>query len=201
MTPDTGTMKIIVGKMIEYPIIILSNYRTGSSAFGISLKPEKKFKFFGEPAQKPAWLDEFINFYHTGSKEFILKIMIDQLDDCHLYREILNGSGHKIRLLRENELDQCISYYIATKRDIWQYKRDTIHHPYTVPIDLFVMEYTSKIIIRNNKQLRDFPMQFDRECVYETLNIPESSNMCKIVPPENIDELRKTMIKIISDNS
>ena len=185
-------------EITKWPMVILTNYRTGSSAFGVSLRPRRGFNFFGEPAQDPVKLEKFINFYHSGNSEFILKIMIDQLDDCNLYRSILDSDCHKIRLMRKNEIEQSLSYYIARTRGVWQqYIKDSIHSPYTVPIDINNMNWAADIITTNNKKLRESTIEFDQEYVYENLSIPDSSNFCKIMPPANTNELMAEMTKIV----
>ncbi len=188
---------------IKWPIVILTNYRTGSNTLGYALEEQYSAKYFEEPSQDSTRLIDFKQFYYSRSadKKYIIKFMIDQLDDLDIYRELLGTDCHKIRLTRTNELEQCVSYYVATKRQLWKQEIPQLDQPYTIDEELRTMTWTTHAIIENNKALRQIDLKFDEELVYEELDLLTGPRFFKTTPPKNIEEIRTAVQQVIADGN
>ena len=186
---------------IKWPIVILTNYRTGSNTLGYALAEQYSAKYFEEPSQDPTRLVDFKQFYYERGQDqkYIIKFMIDQLDDLDVYQELLATDCHKIRLLRLNEVEQCVSYYVAMRRQLWKQETPVIDAPYSVDINLRTMSWTTCAILQNNADLRASELKFDEDLIYEELSLPKEPRFFKTTQPENIDEIRASVANIIKE--
>jgi hypothetical protein len=150
-------------------ILLLANYRTGSSSYSHVLA-NRKILEYPEPhlfPEKWASLQEAVD----SGKKFVIKFMPDQIEKFELYQKIVKSNCYKIKLIRENKLEQIASYYVASMTDIWndhsnEFKRGK---EYTVNISLDQIKTSINIITNNDFLLENLDIKFDNEVTYERL--------------------------------
>ena len=186
-------------EITKWPCVILTNYRTGSSALGYILRKKYDVEYFGEPTLIEKDEKKFLNIFNSTNKKFIVKIMFDQLNFLDSYHQLLNSDDcFKIQLLRTNELEQCISYYIAKSTQTWQQYSPTINNSYRVELNISLLAECVYIITENNRLLKNLDVEFDCKVTYEQLNLNENNKYFKITPPTNIEEISQAISKILN---
>lgn len=174
----------------HWPVLILGNYRTGSNLVGRYLSKKHNAVWLNEPTRGNR-LEKFLEFYKTGDKKFVLKIMPDQLGLLKETDEIYNSDCFKIKIKRKDTLSQIISYYIASVSDTWVQLSET-RDPYYIPIDYKVLETVADIIKKNNIYLDTTKTKFDLELYYEDLNLDTKDlNFFKTINPVNYDLVKQ----------
>lgn len=175
------------------PIIILANYRTGSSALCWSIGELNKIESFREPVTAfRNTSSEFLKQYYKNNN-YVLKFMADQINLFKPYQELLKSDCFKIKLTRENKLDQITSCYIASVRNIWGTLDSDIKQPYVIPI------YKDRIkdVIRSLRHVDDIldtiDIKFDMELTYEQLGTINHTNRVKTHQPTNIKKIKKSI--------
>ena len=103
----------------RFPIVIIASPRTGSSAY---------CRYLGDIYNMPTWIEpdledfKFLNFKNqlaTGADKYVLKIMAWQIEGNPIYQSILADNCYKIKLTRENKIEQLVSHYIGWTTQIW----------------------------------------------------------------------------------
>ena len=187
-----------MNEITKWPVVILTNYRTGSSVLGHMLGQRYGVPYFEEPAQHGGEVDYFIEFVEGyTSDKYVVKFMIDQIQDCHIYQQLLDSECFKIRLMRDDELNQCVSYYIAMNRQVWDQKVEVIENPYEVEVDVRAMTWAATAIHQNNLDLIDSLIKFDLDYKYEELDLSANGIHYKTTPPTNLEAVRTEMNKIL----
>lgn len=178
----------------RWPVIIFTNYRSGSTEFGHQLAAQNKVEYFPEPFGKKningydvELLDKFLESYNCGNK-FILKFMPDQLPGMPEYRALYKGDCFKIKLTRKSEFDQIVSFYVALKTGRWGQTEQI--DQYSVEIDKTIIRHSIDIIRSNNNFLKFSSVKFDQELEYENLEFTPTKHNYKTTPPSNIDDIR-----------
>ena len=180
-------------KITKNPIVILSNYRTGSTALCNHLAKQHNLKNFNEP-HCHKWPDFISHVLKNKSPKYILKFMPDQIIEYPLYQKILNSDCFKIRLYRKNKIDQISSYYICTMTNRWGRTRKEAVEEYQVPIDTGQVRYSIERILKNDQLLDSQNIEFDITCFYEDIGVLENNHNLITVSPLNILEI-KSVIK------
>ena len=170
-------------------VIVLSQYRSGSTALCNFLEKKFKLKNFGEifhvdiPKSKQ---QEYLNSFNTIPS--VIKIPGNNIDQ--IPKNILKNIWSKnftIRLTRNSFLLQSISWYSANATDCWT--SFNLGKNYLVPI--LPRSVTDKWI-RNlhfqNHYIQSYIDRIDLECCYEDLNLTESSYK-KLSKPLNYDRV------------
>lgn len=173
------------------PIIILANYRTGSSALCWSIASINNIKSFGEPFT--AFEDrssQFIEQYYKNN-EYVLKFMADQIDLFKPYQELLKSNCYKIKLTRENKIDQMASCYIASIRNVWRTLDSDIKKDYEIPIYKDRIKDVVRSLRRVDHILDTIDIKFDMELTYEQLGTINHTNRVKTHQPINIKKIKK----------
>jgi predicted DNA-binding ArsR family transcriptional regulator len=120
------------------PIIIVANYRTGSTALLDHIRNSTGLRAFSEPClriedpdrsadvyriidnQKNDLEYEFVTEYLAkGRTDYCLKFIAHDWCKHGIYVACMEAPGYKIRLYRENKIKQIASFYIAHMTSIW----------------------------------------------------------------------------------
>lgn len=172
--------------------MLYANYRTGSNLLGKQLARDNDATWHNEPIRDKSRLVEFLKSYYSADSTYIVKCMPDQVELIKETSDLLGSECFKIRLLRRNEFEQVVSYYIAMMRDQWvQTSKDVAD--YAVPLDYQRLGVAITTIKKNNQDLLNSKIHFDYTLYYEDLDFNDSV-LYKITPPTNIDIL-KTVIR------
>lgn len=195
----------------EFPIIIFASPRTGCSLLG-DLLAEKfnNLTYFNEPL--PGNSEEFLSYAST-SDSYILKIMAYDLFSSDqpgqlprfqtlpekIKNDIVGNNGFKIRIRRNNVLDQITSNYIANARRQFLYNKfdvaerglDSKYTSETIPIHVPAIYDNIKIIEMRNKALDNMPVTVNLDLWYEDVDGLESSTLIKTIQPANYKELQE----------
>ena len=176
-------------------ILLLANYRTGSSDYCDTLSKINNATFLPEPHlyEKQYRLLKQIVF---AGKPFVVKFMPDQIAEHPIYDKILNSNCYKIKLTRDNKIDQIASYYIASMTKIWN-STDIFSRgeKYTVEISHWQIRKAIDIISKNDNLFKTLDIKFDEELTYENLvdNNLLGRRLVKILEPTNILDIKKVI--------
>lgn len=187
----------MIDQVTKFPIIIVGNYRSGSSALCRHIGEKYNLSFFQEPSLPDRRHIDFLKTYKTTDK-YVVKCIANQLFDriinIPIYQNLLKTDCYKIKINRINKIDQIASYYIAQKTQQWINKKDTKNKPYKVDIDdTHLISCISEILDIDNK-LKLLDIQFDKILLYENIGYLENSMLIKTFLPINIEQI-KTRIK------
>jgi len=174
-------------KINKFPILIAATPRSGSSSllslisivYNIQKFNEPNFSFIG-------WRSQLTNLMNRGIP-FVVKLM-------PLYVSLLKNieNYYIIKLSRKNHIDQCVSWYIATKLNIWHRKRKERNEFY-VDIDNDLIKESIRLIKHQRSLFDNLPIISDLNLFYEDLDLSESENI-KNPLPSNIDDIRQAVI-------
>lgn len=174
---------------MNLPILLLANYRTGSSALVKILGFKYNLPVFSEPH---IWEDRLLDLrtrLRQRDNKFIIKFMPDYIDEIYEYKTIYNSDCYKIKLTRQDKVAQVTSYYIARMTNIWNdYGAGKHEVPYTVPIEEnTILESIDRITTVDNF-LSSTKTKFDECLTYEELDLADAT-IHKLMSPENYNEL------------
>ena len=118
----------------RWPLIIVHNYRTGSTVLGESIATKQGFPFFSELLEEwpnNATVEKMLPFYndlkelflmdyYKKGSNYVLKFPADKVGNFEEYNNLLlDDRSFKIRVYRRNKIDQIVSFYIAESLQIW----------------------------------------------------------------------------------
>lgn len=169
------------------PIVILANYRTGSSVLARKIALDNNILCFPEPTITEERKEDFLKHYNKTS-EYVVKFMPDQIDTFDLYKELLDSNCYKIKLTRTNIVEQIASYYIAKVRDKWWTTEMEQETDYFVPIEKELLKQTVDHILLINSLLKNYT-GFDQELRYEDIGILKDIDRKISLKPKNIKHL------------
>jgi len=184
----------LLDEIDKKPIVLLANYRTGSSGFVTNLAVKFFRLRFSEPHVSKKNIDDLTTAHLQGVTQFVLKCMPDQLSKYKIYQDILNTKCYTIKLTREDKIAQIASYYIASTTNIWNIwstSTPTNFDTYVVDIDLSVIKNSMNIILSNDELFSKCNIQFDMELTYESIESTLVNRTLKIKPPDNLDLLKR----------
>lgn len=187
----------------KFPIVIVSGFRTGSTALGKYLSNRYNIHFFSEPFQNKnvhiydEYKKNYISKILKNEKKFVLKFMPCQISDFNNYSDMLLEENYKIRLSRDNKVDQIASLYVAEKRNIFFKLKNDIVKSFTVPIDLKFLSLIVQIVLRDDYLLRELPYKYDLTLSYENLGFIEGTQHVLSDQPENMEEIKEEIRKIL----
>ena len=175
----------------KWPVIIYSNYRTGSTALGHYLSKKYNTPYFNEPFYRPNVMDEFLKVYNSGDSHYIIKFMADHIHEDDLYNQLLALDAYKIRLYRANKVEQITSYYVASMTKRWRtYQHDNVDD-YMLPFDKDMMLESFRRIIYNDQLLDEANIDFDLTTDYESLGYLDDADLVLTKQPKNFDQLKQ----------
>ena len=167
------------------PIVIVSNYRTSSSALARHLSKKYEIDFFTEPMIWRLYYGKFSDRVDEGDTNFVLKIIADQMDDCKYYREILSRECYKIKLTKRNVPEQIASFYIATKTQQWSQTTNETRKPRHIRIIRSHLLRAMNTILHNNTLLDESNILFDEVIYSEDLPFLDKSDQVPSTKPTN----------------
>jgi LPS sulfotransferase NodH len=180
-------------KVNKKPIVILANYRTGSSPLACSIAAYNYVVPHYEPNLFCDRKTKFLESYNNGN-EFLVKFMPDQISAFGIYQELLARDCYKIKLYRKNKVEQIASYYISAMRDKWWTIKDEYEKDYSLNIDIDVIQQSIKRITTVDYMLDSIDLKFDLVLSYEDLGIIKNTNTIRTKQPVNV-EIIKNIIK------
>ena len=188
----------------RFPVIILANFRTGSSPLAIHLARKYNLECYSEPFHNEniAKYDEHkMKFIHrcmnSTNTNYIVKFMPSQISDLNNYDLLMNGDGFKIRLNRKNKFDQIVSLYIAEKRNKYFKLKNENQIKYYLEIDKKALIESTNSILRNDFLLERLPYKYNMDLSYEDLGFIENTDHVLSDLPDNIEELQQEVRKIL----
>jgi hypothetical protein len=187
----------------KFPIIIVANFRTGSTALGQYLANKYNLPFFSEPFnnENTCHIDfhkmQFIKQIMNDKKNMVLKFMPLQMGDFSPYEEIMNEPAFTIRLKRKNIVDQVASFYVSEKTEkYFKYKSDQ-NKKFTIDIDHKFLLKRTHIILKNEFLINSMPYNIDLTLTYEDLGFIEGTQHVLSDQPDNIQEIKEEIEKIL----
>ena len=187
----------MINSINRLPVVIVANYRTGSSELGQQLAKQHNVPWIPEPYHFPEHQARLTDYYHNN-KNYVAKFIVDQLPHLSIHQQVLETSCFKIRLTRDNKLEQLVSYYIATQSNTWRQTKPTIPE-YQVDINAQVMQDLATTLYNNDKLLSESDIEFDITCSYESLKLDQikQTTLFKTTRPNNINQVIQLAKKII----
>ena len=191
---------------MKFPIIIVANYRSGSTAFATGLAKKLGLPYHLEPYQPRAKPTDFgltlmgfkADFFHqirSGDSKFLLKIMPDQIYPVTPYDIMLRSeTSYKIKLYREDVMDNIVSQYVAMMSGKWWNTKQDKNEPYVLDIDLVKIKGAIHTITYNNYLMNTLNYEYDEIKTYESLELSDE-DFIKTAMPENINEVREEISK------
>lgn len=192
--------------MIEnLPILLLAGPRTGSSAYCHLLAKLHGLTSFTEPLAEdviPENMPELFDQSLKTDKKCVVKIIAYQISEYSTYQRLVYSKCYKIKLTRQNKIDQITSHYIGEKTKVWNSPNKFARGiEYSIPIDIPTIVKSILFIKHTDDILDNLPVKFDETVTYEelikTVNLDETG-VAKIIPPSNYNELR-TIIQNVYD--
>ena len=183
------------------PVIIVANYRTGSTALADVIHNENNLAIFIEPTcgfnseYKELRFNKYID---SGKTNYVLKIMPDQINDNPRFIRILEDHPRtfKIKLWREDLLQTIASYYIARMTNKWHKKvSDPDILPEIMAINMEIIDESIKKILHNEDlfmtELCD--VKWNTIVKYEDIGLIENSIFIPMEDPLNYKEIESTI--------
>jgi hypothetical protein len=183
-----------IRKSTKRPIVILSNYRTGSTALADEIHRFFFVHNFSEPHLDTEIFNKLKNSLESKHSNFVLKIMFNQIND--FYQEILNLDCFKIKLTRKDLVKQILSYYIAFYTNKWQSEITDPIMEYSVDIDKNYIHNAINNILICEQASKNLDIKYDMELYYEDIKFNNIA-LLKTIPPKNFREIELEIIKII----
>jgi len=183
-------------EITKFPIIIFSNYRTGSTALGHYLSKKTGLEYVNEPIYRKIDFDALMSYRNSGNKNYILNFMADHAEQDNFYKTILEEDSFKIKLKRQNKIDQISSYYIAAMTNTWITEKSNIINDYSVQLDKDVLRQSFRRILHNDMLIDSCKVNFDLSLTYEELGFLEGIHLKLTVPPKNINAV-KNLVKVL----
>ncbi len=188
----------------KFPIVVLANFRTGSSALTISIAKKYNLNYFSEPCHNDniTKIDfhkmEFMRLYTQHfNNNFLIKFMPNQINCFNPYEEILSRNKFLIKLRRHNKIEQIASFYIAEKRKKFHKLKTEKIEKYSVSIDIEILEVCCHVILKNEYLLNSLPYKEDINLVYEDLGFISDTDHVLSDKPENMEEIKDEIRKIL----
>jgi hypothetical protein len=198
-------------EITRWPGIIVANYRTGSTVYATYLAKKYNVPYYLEPWNRhelrgdnwgthvSGMKQNFYDHFHSNDSKYILKFMPDQINKFTPYAMLLNSNCFKIKLYRENEIDNIISNYIAATRKKWWTQPTETPESYTLKIDDLLIEKAISVITQNNFWLHSLNIKYDEIITYESLGIIPPNDFIKTHMPDNLEDIRNRITDIYNN--
>lgn len=186
------------------PIVIVANFRSGSTALAVHLARRYQLDCYSEPFHNEniGLLDQNKKHYIAAIAKqnwnFVLKFMPGQISQFNNYESILNRANFKIRLNRIDKVSQITSLYIARMMNKWHTHTNETQQEYTVPIDISLLTQEANTVLRNDFLLMNLPIKYSVDLNYEELDFLPNTDFAKSQVPNNIEELKHEVSKILN---
>ena len=175
-------------------IAVLSNYRSGSTAFCNVLSKQTGYRNVDEYFHRT---NDYSGFLKLLDSNIIVKIMPDQI--THQYWQYILDHFYIIALNIRNLVDQITSFYICHKMQIWHRKKNSITINYSVEIDRLELEDQCRYILDLDLQYQKLKKYGAIEVMYDDLDLSKS-DYDYYNHPDNYDEIKKQVCKFLKEN-
>ena len=180
-------------EVTKFPVVIYSNYRTGSTPLAYAIGEQYNLRVFIEPSGHSPVRDYkislFTDYYKTGKTDYVVKFMPDQQDHLIEFSDLLKSDAFKIKLLRQNKLQQIVSYYIAKKMRKWHQMSHEVIEDFTVDLNETDVDYAINKIINNDIIANQSTATFDDKLLYESLGYINNMHYVPDKDPTNINKV------------
>jgi hypothetical protein len=181
------------------PIIVVSSYRSGSTAYSCQLANQHNLDWFSEPHKTDKHLIKFEEIYNNSTNKFVIKFMADQISEYYPYQALLNSNCYKIKLFRRNIVDQIVSAYIASVTNVWHHgdlNGNNRRGAEPIRIDVDLIKHAVAQTLECVNKLNQLDYTFDEIVYYEDIRFIENSrNISKLPEPSNINEIRELVLR------
>jgi LPS sulfotransferase NodH len=165
----------------QFPILILANYRTGSTALLHSMASEYSLERFSEPHLRPESMQTLSDKIENKQNDSIIKFMPDQIVKYQIYQYFYNSDCYKIKLQRRDRVAQITSFYASLMSGKWhEYKSVPPTKKYSIPFNDEVADRAIDQILHNDKLFEEMDIKFDQELFYEDLNLESTPFISKL---------------------
>ena len=181
-------------EITKWPVLIFSNYRTGSTVLGDFFVARYGCDYLDEPINSnPGISDEekykILHEYHDC--RCVIKFMGDHTIRDSFYKDLLEINAFKIKLYRTNKIDQITSFYISQITNRWFRSKNEIIEDYEVLINLDILIRSVDFILYNDSILDNSLVNFDIITNYESLGFIDNVDSSLTKSPNNIDYLKE----------
>ena len=195
----------------KWPVIIVANYRSGSTVYATHLSNLYDVPYYLEPWHTPEtrgkkWgphvngvKQDFYDHYHSKDSKYILKFMPDQINKLTPYSALLNSNCFKIKLYRQDEIASIVSSYISFMRGKWWTTSNEITKNYSLEINDDVIIRSIYMITRNNFCLHNLNINYDKVITYESLGTISKTEYVKTHMPDNIVDICNRVTEIYNN--
>lgn len=153
-------------------IVILSSYRTGSTALCDALSVSHNIKLnYGEYFHNNniSKTDELSKFEIIKNNSFIIKITPDQVVQPY-FDQLINCATNVYGIYRRNIVKQIASYYISSITNIWARQRTEHHGVHKIPINEEMLDVViRRVLTFNDYYEKHFRPLCSFEYVYEEI--------------------------------
>lgn len=190
---------------MKKPIVIVANYRTGSTTYSNVIANQYNLVNFPEPHYQPEHFKQLSTMVLESKSNFVLKIMPDQIKKNLIYQQVLDLDCYKIKLTRENKVEQIVSHYIARLTNKWNSSNPaTRGQVYHIPIMKVELTKVIEYILEMDQHLDRLSINFDQELTYESiLESIKNTNFGglpkKLIPPSNYEELKQYTTQLMGE--
>lgn len=178
-------------------IVVLSSYRTGSTAFCNALAKLYKVKNYDEYFHR----DKLQNNFDTiKESNYIIKIMPDQIVEPQ-FSELIESST-VCGIYRRDVVQQIASYFISIQRNVWHNQNNTDTECYQIDYNQGQLKsVVNQILMFNKDYEKKLRPLCTKEYVYEdSQTLLRISDYKKYNRPSNYEELI-TAIETLVNNS
>jgi hypothetical protein len=190
---------------MKQPIVIIANYRTGSTAYSMIRAAEHNFVNFPEPHIQPETFKQLETMIDEGRTNFVLKIMPDQVSLNSTYQQVLEQNCHTIKLTRNDKVAQIVSHYTARITNKWNSSNPNIRgQVYDIPVIKQSLIGVIKYILTQDRLLDSYGINFDEELTYESItDLLTNTSLYqlpkKLTTPSNYEELIKYTAQLLKE--
>lgn len=183
----------------KFPAVVFSSPRSGCTALANYLSFKNDLMFFNENVNS-----KFVEYASTNSN-YLLKVMMEYVIDGRFSEKdlprwlkdyLLSDNVFKIRISRNNLIDQVASKYVARERDQYMYHRNSVelyrsyeHFPVNINMPLLINDLRD--MRKCNIGLKYYNTKYDLDLIYENLPYFEEAECVKSLLPTNYNELKQ----------
>lgn len=175
-------------------IVVLSSYRTGSTALCRLLSTSFNLLNLGELFHR---INDPAIYGDYKKQPCVVKIQADQL--VHPCWEDLTSNAYIIGLTRRSLLDQIGSFYCCHTTGVWHRYSGSTRQEYEIKWTKDDLEDQCRYIMEINKKYQDLRHICAQEFKYEDIcDELQCSGMEKMIPPSNYTQLRETITNCLT---
>jgi hypothetical protein len=182
---------------IRYPVVILSSFRSGSTALASHIHTKlEDILLFQEPDTNPNEFSRFLEAFDT-TNQYVVKIHANRIEQYPKRISdylIHSNEPYKICIRRKNRIEQSLSLYIAFCRNTWSYQKEHLIED-IVPINYADIKKSIELLEQCVNELNQVDITFDATIWYEDFEFGEL-NVVKTPKPKNYEELHTAVTNV-----